>query len=174
MGRQGMKKGASVHSHAPFGGRLVKGTPDFLRTQLWVWPLFAAALLVFVGIWMRGRIARAMEANIGAHLQTTLNANAEALREWAAAMRSLAEVVAADEGVKDLSRKLLVRAQAKPAAPSALSAAPELQSLNAHLAPLLRSRGFEGYALLDTNLVVLAASAAEAVGRQCPSVYAVV
>lgn len=167
-----MKNADSIRSHAPFVGRLVSQTPAFLRTQLWVWPLLAAAILVFIGVWLRSRIERAMETHISANLQTTLNANTEALREWAAATRSLAELVANDDRVRELTGKLLSFAQAKGNLGNVLAGAPELPILSAHLQPVLNARGFEGYALLDTNLVVLAAGSQQVLGLKCPPAYA--
>src|SRR5512136_2731714 len=56
---------------------------SFLRTQLWIWPLVAAVILVFVGVYVRRHMEGAMKAQIASNLQTILNANAEALRAWA-------------------------------------------------------------------------------------------
>lgn len=121
-------------------------------------------MLAFVGTWVRARIERAMEVHLAGNLQTILDANVEALREWAAAMRSLAEVLAADDSVRERVAGLVSHAQAKGTAPQVLLAAPGLETLNTHLRPALQARGFQSYFLIDRSLVIIASSAEPLIG----------
>ena len=75
---------------------------SFLRTQYWIWPLVAAVILVFVGVFVRRQMEGAMKEQIAGNLQTILNANTEALRAWAATEKSRAEAISEDVRVADL------------------------------------------------------------------------
>ena len=63
-------------------------TRGFLRTQLWVWPLVAALVLAFIGVWLRVKMEGATKQQIADTLQTILSANTEALRAWSTTMKS--------------------------------------------------------------------------------------
>ncbi len=162
------KTGAQAPAVATAGSRM----QTFLRGQLWVWPLIAAAMLVFVGVWVRARMEGAMRTSIANNLKTILGANVEALREWAGTMKSRAELLAGDEHVRALTARLLQRASQQGASQVVLAGAPEFAALRAHLKLVEEGRGFSGYAVLDTNLVILAAGAAQFVGEKCPPPYA--
>jgi eukaryotic-like serine/threonine-protein kinase len=156
------------------GGRsslLVRST-GFFRTQYWVWPLVAAALLAFVGVWVRGKMERAMKAQIGDNLEIILHANTEALRAWATTMESQVEFLAADERTQSLIGPLLERARQPGAPAAALLTAPEQQALRALLQPASDRYGFNGYAVLDTTLTVLAARREQLIGMRSPPGYA--
>ena len=141
-------------------------TQDFLRRQLWIWPLLAAAVLAFVGVWVRARMEGAMRAEIAGNLQTIRDANVEALRAWAAAMKSQAELLAEDDDVRALTAGLLRRARQQGISQTTLAGAPEFAALQENLKPAEEGRGFSGYAVLDTNLVVLAAARQEFAGAK--------
>lgn len=147
-------------------------TQKFLRQQLWIWPLIAAAMLVLVGVWLRAGMEGAMRTEIAANLETIRDANAEALRGWAAAMKSQAELLADDQQVRALTAGLLRRAQEQGISPATLAGAPEFAELRANLKPAEEGRGFSGYAVLDTNLNVLAAAREEFAGAKSPPEYA--
>ena len=144
-------------------------TPAFLRQQLWLWPLVAAAMLVFVGVWVRSRMERAMEAQITSTLETTLDANTEALREWAKATISLAEVLAANESVRQSVEGLVRNADQQGTSTPALLGAPQRAPLHAILQPAAENRGFKGYVVLNTNLVILAATTDQIIGSNSTS-----
>jgi len=56
--------------------------------------------------------------------------------------------------------------------PSALLSAPEVAALRNHLGPAVRGRGFEDYAVLSTNLVVLASEREQFIGLISPPGFA--
>jgi eukaryotic-like serine/threonine-protein kinase len=147
-------------------------TQTFLRRQLWIWPLIAAAMLLFVGVWVRRSMEQAIRVEIAGNLRTIRDANAEALRAWAASMKSKAELLAGDEQVRHLVEGLLKRVVDQGASRATLTRAPEFSELRTHLKPAEEGRGFIGYAVLDTNLVTIAAAREEFVGLKSPSNYA--
>ena len=81
------------HSRSSSVASVLTRTQGFLRTQLWIWPLVAALVLAFIGVWLRVKMEGATKQQIADTLQTILNANVEALRSWSVTMKSDAEDV---------------------------------------------------------------------------------
>ena len=144
---------------------------SFLRTQLWIWPLVAAVILVFVGVYVRRHMEGAMKAQIASNLQTILNANTEALRAWATTVKSRAEAVSEDVRVADLIAAIVQRSRQPGVTKAALLAAPQLAQLQALLQPELEHYGFAGYVVLDPDFTVVAAAREEVIGLQSPVGY---
>jgi hypothetical protein len=147
-------------------------TQGFLRTQLWVWPLVAALVLVFIGFWLRLKMESATKQQVADMLQTVLNANTEALHSWSAALKTDAENMAEDDRARELVAGLVQQAKSSSQVVAALLTAPQLAALRAHLNPALQRRGFIGFVVLDTNFLVVASGSDQLVGMQSPPGYA--
>lgn len=120
-----MKREAGTsHSRSASIGSILSRTQGVLRRHLWIWPLLAAVILAFVGVWVRGRMEGAMKAQLAGTLRTILAANTEALRAWAATVKSQAELAAEDERVRELVDSLLQRARQQGESPVVLLGAP--------------------------------------------------
>ena len=104
-------------------------TRGFLRTQLWVWPLVAAVVLAFLGVWLRVKMEGATKQQIADTLQTILNANTEALRSWSVTMKSDAEDVAEDGRVRELVAGLIQQAKSSSQVQATLLTSPQLSTL---------------------------------------------
>jgi serine/threonine protein kinase len=143
-------------------------TQGFLRTQLWVWPLVAAVVLGFIGVWLRVKMEGATKQQIADTLQTILNANTEALRAWSVNMKSEAEDIAEDDHVRELAAGLIRQAKSATQVQAALLTSPQLAALRAHLKPVLERRGFNGFVVLDTNFTVVASMRDQLVGMHRP------
>src|ERR1017187_8673627 len=96
------KPAAPASSPASSVGSALARSRVFLRTQYWIWPLVAAVILVFVGVFVRRQLEGAMKTQIAGNLKTILNANTEALRAWAATEKSRVESISEDVRVADL------------------------------------------------------------------------
>src|SRR5512141_2522672 len=107
------KPAATNSAPASGGSSALARSRSFLRTQYWIWPLVAAMILVLVGVFVRVRMEAAMKALIAGNLQTILNANTEALRAWAATVKSRTEVVSEDARVVDLVGRIIQQARAQ-------------------------------------------------------------
>jgi eukaryotic-like serine/threonine-protein kinase len=166
------KAAASGSSPASGGSSALARSRSFLRTQFWIWPLVAAMILVFVGVFVRVRMEAAMKALIAGNLETILNANTEALRAWAATVKSRAEAVAEDARLADLVGGILQQARQQSHSRAALLAAPQLAQLRALLQPELEHHGFSGYVVLDPDFTVVAAANEEIIGLRSPPGYA--
>ncbi len=156
------------HSRSSSVASVLTRTQGFLRTQLWIWPLVAALVLAFIGVWLRVKMEGATKQQIAGTLQTILNANTEALRSWSVAMKSDAEDAAADDRVSELVASLIQQAKSSPQVQATLLMSPQLDALRTHLKPILERRGFNGFVVLDTNFTVIAAMRDQLVGMQKP------
>jgi tRNA A-37 threonylcarbamoyl transferase component Bud32 len=163
-----MSKSNPSHSRTSSVASVLMLTRWFLRTQLWVWPLVAALILVFIGGWLRVKMEGATKQQIADTLQTILNANTEALRSWSVAMKSEAEDIAEDNRVRELAAGLIRQAKSATQVQAALLTSPQLTALRAHLSPVLVRRGFDGFVVLDTNFLVVASMRDQLVGMQRP------
>ena len=163
---------APASSPSKGGSSVLARSRSFLRTQYWIWPLVAAVILLFVGVFVRQHTEAAIKALIAGNLRTILDANTEALRAWAATERSRAEVISEDARVADVVAGIVQRARERGISKAALLAAPQLAQLRALLQPELEHYGFSGYAVLDPDFVVVAASSEEAIGLKSPPGYA--
>ena len=156
------------HSRTSSVASVLMLTRWFLRTQLWVWPLVAALVLVFIGVWLRVEMEGDTKQQIADMLQTILNANTEALHSWSVAMKSDAEDAAADDRVRELAAGLIQQAKSSPQVQAALLTSPQLSALRSCLRPVLERRGFTGFVVLDTNFLVVASMRDQLVGMQRP------
>src|SRR5436190_7968266 len=105
MSQSGISQTKSVNLSS-----VLSRTQGILRRHVWLWPLMAAVILVFVGVWVRGRMEGAMKAQLAGTLKTILTANAEALRSWQETVKSQAEIAAEDEQLHELVGHLIQRA----------------------------------------------------------------
>jgi hypothetical protein len=163
-----MKPSNPSQSRSSSVASVLTRTQGFLRTQLWVWPLVAAVVLAFLGVWLRVKMEGATKQQIADTLQTILSANTEALRAWSTDMTSDAEGVADDDRVRELAAGLLQQAKSSPQVQATLLMSPQLAALRAHLKSVLDRRGFTGFVVLDTNFLVIASMRDQLVGMQRP------
>ncbi len=166
------KPAAPGASPGPGGSSVLARSRSFLRTQYWIWPLVAAVILVFVGVFVRQKMEGAMKAEIAGNLKTILDANTEALRAWAATEKSRVEVVAEDARLAELVAGIVQRAGQQGVSKGALLAAPQLAPLRTLLQPDLDHYGFTGFVVLDPDFVVVAAANEQVIGVQSPPGYA--
>jgi len=143
-----------------------------MRRHLWLWPLAAMIILAFVGWWIRGRMEGAMKTQLAGNLRTILAANTEALRAWAATMKSQAELFAGDGRVRELTGELIRVSQQSASPQAALLSAPQNATLRALLKPAAEGRGFDGFVVLDTNFLVIASGREQLIGMKSPPGYA--
>jgi tRNA A-37 threonylcarbamoyl transferase component Bud32 len=83
-------------------------------------------------------------------------------------MKSEAEDIADDDRVRELAAGLIRQAKSATQVQAALLTSSQLSALRAHLSPMLVRRGFDGFLVLDTNFMVLAAMRDQLIGMQRP------
>lgn len=146
-------------------------TKGIMRRHLWVWPLIAAALLLFVAIWVRGQMEDAIKAQLSGNLRTILAANVEALRGWLITTEGHAELLASDERLRTLTLELIEVARQGNSTAGTLMSAPQNTALRGILKPIVETRGFIGYVIVDTNFLVLASGREQIIGMQSSPAY---
>lgn len=166
-----MAQSGTTHSKAVNLSSVFSRTQGILRCHVWLWPLLAAIILVFVGVWVRGRMEGAMQAQLAGTLKTILSANAEALRAWQETVKSQAEMAAEDDHLHELVASLMQRVEKQGDSPTALLSAPELTAIRTHLKPTMARYGFTAFVVLDTNNVILAAVRDQLIGLRSPPGY---
>ncbi len=163
-----MTESKSSQSRTSSVASVLTRTQGFLRTQLWVWPLVAAVVLAFLGVWLRVKMEGATKQQIADTLRTILNANVEALRAWSSDMKSDVEDVAEDDHVREVVTGLIYQAKGSQQVQATLLTSALLTELRTHLKPILERRGFSGFLVLDTNYLVIASMRDQLVGMQRP------
>jgi hypothetical protein len=160
------------HSRTSSVASVLMRTRGFFGTQLWVWPLVAALVLVFIGVWLRVIMEGATKQQIADTLQTVLSANTEALHAWSVTMKTEAEDVGEDDRVRELVVGLIQQIKPSRRVDAPSLTAPKLAALRTYLKPVLERRGFIGFVVLDTNFLVVASGRDQLVGMQSPPGYA--
>lgn len=140
---------------------------QFLRRQLWTWPVIAAVVLATVGLWTNHSVESAMRDRRAAELNTILAADVEALREWMKTQLRTAELLAETEGLLATTTELLAMGSdgGGPAVEKALLSAPAQAKFRDLLAARLKRYNYTGYILAAPNGVVLASETESAIGQ---------
>ena len=166
-----MKPSSPAHSRTSSVASILMRTQGFFGRQFWVWPLVAAMLLMCLGLWLRQKMEGVAKQQVAGMLQVVLNANIEALRSWSVTVRTAAANLAEDDRVRGRVFGLIQLTKTNADAKTALLVAPEQTALRAQLKPQLLRSGFDGFVVLDTNFLVLAAASDQLVGLQNPAGY---
>ncbi len=133
-------------------------TGEFLRRQIWVWPIIAVVLLSIVGYAVQSAIESTMKNNLQSGLQTLLSVETAMLENWFKVQESNAQALANDMQVRELVYKLLDSTSSPPdgtAKPPDLSLHPQLQK---ELAPAMSSHGYIGFFVADKSKRILSSS----------------
>jgi len=134
------------------------------QVREWVVPLVAAVLVAGVG-WLANRaMEQTLRHLVREQVQTVLDADVAALRQWFEVERDTVEEQANRPEVREAVRELVTRDHG-PDARAALLADPAAARLRRLVEPIVRYRKYLGFALVDPNGVALAAGRDEAVGR---------
>ena len=145
----------------------------FLRRQLWLWPVVAAAMVAVAGLWIRLSVEAAAKGELAKNLKTILDADVAALEIWMDNHKITAGSLA---GLPQL--RLLAPALAREAATSTPENPGPLLSSEAHaeirrlLRDELSARQYAGFVLLDKDGTILSCDHAELIGKAAPEKYA--
>ena len=147
---------------------VVSASGQFLRRQLWAWPVIAAVILASVGLWTNHSVESAMRDRRAAELTTILEADVEALREWMKTQLRTAELLTEAEGLLATTTELIALGGDGPGGPAvekALLNAPAQAKVRDLLAARMKRYNYTGYILASPEGVVLAAETESAIGR---------
>jgi serine/threonine protein kinase len=145
----------------------------FLRKQLWIWPLLAAAMLFVVGYWLRSSVNRSLSESLEGQLQVVLQADVAALTEWFSLQEATASAAARDNDVLDAIGKMVAFAKDEKSA-LVLANSAQLEAVKEALAPWIEVGHYNDYLLIDTASQIVASSRDELLGRSTPEEYSTI
>jgi len=154
--------------HSLASTRLSRGLSlgfGFVRRNLWLWPLLAAAMLFVAGHWIRNSVESAAQMEMAEGLNATLTSNVEALKIWLDSEESRAREAALDPGVRRAAGELARLASSSGDDPIALAQSPLQEELKAALRTFTSGQRYDGYVLLNKDQLVLASNRPELIGQ---------
>ncbi|MBT6157621.1 MAG: serine/threonine protein kinase [Planctomycetaceae bacterium] len=154
-----------LRSFAQSVRRSVAVSSLFHRRMLWIWPVFAAVLLVLVGWFIRNVVEQALKDNMSGHLQALLNADVTALNDWLESREADADTVASDPEIQSAVVGLVALGSKKETDTAALLQSPHMKQLRETLRPWLEGRGYIGFAVLNDKGRILAAGRDDPIGK---------
>jgi hypothetical protein len=154
----GFRTGFSLRASSRAAGR-------FLRTQVWAWPICAAALLAAIAYWINSAVERTVRQQIAGEVKTICDAGATAARIWMKEQEVNARMAAVSEGVLPRVRRLLEREKQATHRDTELMQAKEQAELAAYLAPLLKILGYEYFYVVSPTWHVVATNNEAMVGK---------
>ncbi len=151
-------------------GRSVARTGQFLKRELWIWPIVAVIVLAIVGYGINLSIKSTMEESLKSQLQTLLQVESSMLEKWLRIQEGNAQSLANSPKIRTNVEQLISASSTKVGAEEiemqpALDAAKIRTLLEHDISPSISSAGFTGYVIVDKQQVVIASSNMELLGQ---------
>lgn len=144
----------------------VQATGQFLRRQLWAWPIIAAVVFGGSGWLVNQSVEEAMRQQRAGDLNVMVDASVSALRAWMGEQQINAQLAADDSQVRASVVDLVRLAGGPPAnAEQQLDHATSMDRLRQRLNRLIEICGYVGYFVVAPDGVVLAADQDALVGK---------
>jgi eukaryotic-like serine/threonine-protein kinase len=134
------------------------------RLPAWAWPLLALPVVAGVGVWTYRAIAAGIRTRLESYLRTMLASDVSTVGQWLSAQASLAEMIAADQRVRQDVVELLALSRRTGGDPAALKGAPAQAHLREILGPVVTDRESAGFFVVDTGGLIIARIVDERVG----------
>lgn len=157
-------------------GRSISRTSLFVKKQLWIWPIFAVALLALIGWAVGWQIEQTIEENLESELNTLVGVERAMLETWLALQESNAESLANDQQVRRTAAKLLQDqplygadiSDEQPPATGGSAPSADHADLARELGPGMTSHRFANFILADKSQRIVASSNIELLGKTIP------
>jgi len=129
------------------------GTTATLRPLgKWIWLAPALGVLLLVGGYgLERTISTQMKLRLGTTLQSTLDANVNALEIWLESQKRFAGAIVRADSLRDSIARLESDVRGVGDLQQALDASPELEKLQSLLGPFCEAEGFLGFTILDRS-----------------------
>ena len=138
-------------------GQTIQTISSFWRRHIWVRPLIVLAILAVAGWLLRMQVEASLHANLRSVLQTTLNAELEAVRNWVRMQQNIAASEMANPKIAETIQSLL--ADAKPDATTLeLLNLPQASELRHLLSPQVQAHNYSGFAILEKSGRIVASN----------------
>ncbi len=125
---------------------------------IWAVPLVFAAVIAVVGWWTRSEVQKTIQGKLKGELETVLDANVTALEIWMRNQQRMAETIASDPHVRDLSLELLKQFGAGKTDPRTFAESPKAAEFERMADDRLRVAGYLSAQLVTTNHTIAASS----------------
>ena len=136
----------------------------FLRRQLWVWPLIAAALLTAVALFARSSIESALRQSLTDQLEAVLKTDVTALEFWLSEQKAIVSGIARDPEVVKLVGILVADAQGLPADQIREQLPGPITAMRTEMKGYVESHGYLGFMVIDLDKRIIASSYDELIG----------
>jgi eukaryotic-like serine/threonine-protein kinase len=133
------------------GGSAVQATAKFVRRQFWVWPIVAALFLGLTGWFIMSSVEGMLRENQAAEMQTTLDSDVTALREWMRTQTITAELMADSDGLHEAVSELLKIPAGADSEKLLLQAPAQLKIRNILTSEKLGRFRYVGYIVIDAD-----------------------
>jgi eukaryotic-like serine/threonine-protein kinase len=143
----------------------LQATGQFLRRQLWAWPIIAAILLGLIGWWVSASVDDAMRDQRRAALSTILDAEVTSVRVWIKEQEINAGFIAGDDALQPAVAQLLAVAVDSPEAARMLLQSPAQKTARTRIERGTRQCGYHGFMLVGPGGLVLASDHDIVVGK---------
>jgi hypothetical protein len=140
-----------------------------LRTQLWTWPIVAAALLAVVAHWVNGAVEKTMKRQVASEVETIRNSGATGVRIWLKEQETNARMAALSEGILPLVLGLLAMEKQSEDLPADLLRAEERVKLRDYIKARLKILGYTEYYVVSPSWHYLASSNPAVIGKSVQS-----
>jgi len=141
-----------------------------LRLPGWSRPLLAIPVVVLVGWWTHAAIEARIRARVADSIEAALRADRTALQFWIRQQGRVAEVIASDRRVSEMTGQLLEVSRQQPGDSGALLDALAQARLRAIITPLVAEGQDWGWAILDPGGLILARAVDDHVGERAGGV----
>jgi hypothetical protein len=145
--------------------RSISGTGDFLRSQIWVWPIIAAVILAVAGFWIRSVVEISVKETMAENLQTILAADVAALELWYESQVANVGAVASDRDVRSFVERLTTKAAEEDVDTALLAQSPHQKAIQVELESWIEAHGYAGFAVVNQDGRVVSADKQNMIGR---------
>lgn len=131
---------------------------QYMRSPVWTIPLLVAVVVLLVGWWTRQEVLKTIQGKLKGELATVLEANVTALEIWMRNQERMADTIANDPQVRELSLALLVHGGASRTDARLLADSPQALEFDRGINERLRRAGYLSAQLVTTNSTIVGAS----------------
>jgi len=143
----------------------VRGAARLLRSQLWLWPLLAAAFLGIVGWWVQRSIEHSMQKHHEAQLQALLGVDVAALETWLKVVEGHAADKARDREVRAGAIELAdLAAMNPPELDRELRNSPYYERIQQSLSLRIKDLGYDDFLLVSRDFRLLVSGDNQLIG----------
>ena len=165
LSRSAVGRLTGIASRILTGKASLRATGQFLKQQLWAWPIVAALVFGGSGWWVHHTVENAMRDQRISDLNVMVDASVQALKVWIQSQQVAAQLVADDPRLQLPVQELLSLTADKEPLERVLLQSPAQETLREQMKEKLQAGGYAGFFIVSPESVVIASDQDPAVGR---------